>query len=174
MNANRTQDVFTHCKPLRKAAYTSSSRSGWGVLVGGSFVEPVNILLPYKARFSWIKQGWGRGRQRDTEYGIISDKAFMIFPNMKIDKRKQTRRAGHTGSAHLLSRGKVSRLWHAWRVECCFVASTNQRTCPVIIQKRDIRDKNASIQLLPDCTWQGFAPVLLLSQILTRTEVTER
>lgn len=59
---NRAWDVFTHCKPLRKAAYTSSSRSGWGVLVGGSLVEPVNILLPYKARFSWIKQCWGRER----------------------------------------------------------------------------------------------------------------
>lgn len=62
INANRAWNVFTHCKPLRKAAYTSSSRSGCGVLVGGSLVEPVNILLPYKARFSWIKQCWGRER----------------------------------------------------------------------------------------------------------------
>lgn len=62
---NRASNMFTHCKPLRKAAYTSSSRSGWGILVGGSLVEPVNILLPYKARFSRIKQSWGRERQRE-------------------------------------------------------------------------------------------------------------
>lgn len=60
--ADSCWDVFTHCKPLRKAAYTSSSRSGWGVLVGGSLVEPVNILLPYKARFSGIKRCWGKKR----------------------------------------------------------------------------------------------------------------
>lgn len=68
-------DVFTHCKPLRKAAYTSSSRSGWGVLVGGSLVEPVNILLPYKARFSWIKRCWGKEGKHDS----ITDKAFIII-----------------------------------------------------------------------------------------------
>lgn len=68
-------DAFTHCKPLRKAAYTSSSRSGWGVLVGGSLVEPVNILLPYKAQFSGSK----RCRRKEVKHGPIADKSFTII-----------------------------------------------------------------------------------------------
>lgn len=67
--------AFTHCKPLRKAAYTSSSRSGWGVLVGGSLVEPVNILLPYKAQFSGIK----RCRRKEVKHSAIADKSFTII-----------------------------------------------------------------------------------------------
>lgn len=49
-------NMFTHCRPLRKAAYTSSSLSGWGVLAGGSLVEPVNILLPYSIHYFKIKK----------------------------------------------------------------------------------------------------------------------
>lgn len=38
-------------------------------------MEPVNILLPYKARFSWIKQCWGK----EVKHGSITDKAFIII-----------------------------------------------------------------------------------------------
>lgn len=38
-------------------------------------MEPVNILLPYKARSSWIKQCWGK----EVKHGSITDKSLMII-----------------------------------------------------------------------------------------------
>lgn len=36
------------------------------------------------------------------------------------------------------------------------MALTNRRTCPVITQKGDIRDKKVPRQFIPCCTWQDF------------------
>lgn len=38
--------------------------------MGGSLVEPVNILLPYKARFSWME--WGLREGEEEVEGALS------------------------------------------------------------------------------------------------------